>query len=347
MSKSGTAALYEIIKTLILTRRGRQLSQAQIAKEVEEIAAGNKMFVKGSPFRKGMLVDGRSETPDSGSISLPDDTSPSSLAELAHEGSLAREERSLINASKSALHAAADLKADEAQGRSLETEDEVNEDWIYRWRDAAGQVSSEDMQVLWGKVLAGEIRHPGAFSLRTLDFLRNLSPDEARLIERLAQFVVNDVWIGLNAAKGFLEPSGLDGSAMVRLQNIGVLVAGPPFLLKKRQTLTRLPEQKDTIGLALVCGSHCLVVSAPSDHPKPNFQINAYSTTQTEREVLKLAGPAAANLPYLRFIGRHIGQENQGFKVELLSQFTEISDELVRPDGPVEQLWPAPSTSTP
>lgn len=346
MSKSGTAVLYEIIKTLILTRRGRQLSQAQIAKEVEEIAAGNKVFVKEGVFRKGRLVDGSSNEPGSGNISHPDDTSPDSLTELVQEESLAREERSMIHACRSALHAAADLKADEAQGRSRETEDDVNEDWIYRWRDAAGEVSSEDMQVLWGKVLAGEIRHPGAFSLRTLDFLRNLSPDEARLIERLAQFVVNDVWIGLNAAKGFLEPSGLDGSAMVRLQHIGVLVAGPPSLLKQTQALTRFPGQKDTIGLVLMCGSHCLVVSAPSDHPNPNFKINAYSTTQTGREVLKLAGPTAANVPYIRFIGRHIGQENQGFKVEL-SQFTEISDEQVRTVGPVEQLWPAPSTSTP
>lgn len=346
MSKSGTAVLYEIIKTIILTRRGRQLSQAQIAKEVEEIAAGNKVFVKGSLLRKGRLVDGRIDNLGSGNISHPDDTSPSSLTELVHEESLAREERSLINASKSALHAAADLETDEAQGRERETEDEVNEDWVYRWRDAAGEVSSEDMQVLWGKVLAGEIRHPGAFSLRTLDFLRNLSSDEAKLIERLAQFVIDDTWIGQSAATEFSEPSGLDSAAMIRLQHIGVLVAGPPSLLGQTQTLIRLPGREDAIGRALTCGSHCLVVSAPRDHPKPNFKVNAYCTTQMGQEVLRLAGSIAAHVPYVRYIGRQIGQENQGFKVEL-SRFTEFSDELVKAVGPVEQLWPTPSTSTP
>ena len=36
-------------------------------------------------------------------------------------------------------------------------------------------MSSEELQTLWGRTLAGEIKSPGSYSLRTLDFLKNLS----------------------------------------------------------------------------------------------------------------------------------------------------------------------------
>ena len=47
-------------------------------------------------------------------------------------------------------------------------------------------MSSEELQTLWGRVLAGEIKSPGTFSLRTLEFLKNTSHEEALKIAKLA-----------------------------------------------------------------------------------------------------------------------------------------------------------------
>jgi hypothetical protein len=63
----------------------------------------------------------------------------------------------------------------------------VDEDWVSRFFTAAQDVSSEEMQVLWGKILAGEVASPKSYSLRTLELVRNLSKDEALLFERLAK----------------------------------------------------------------------------------------------------------------------------------------------------------------
>ena len=345
MSTSATATALRIIENFILTSRRRQLSQAQIAKEVGEIAAGRKAFVKDGLLGRRELTDVPSHQGAENTIP-PHGTGPITPADFVLEGALARAERSLSNACKALRHTLAELDTDEVYGQPPEIDDEVKEDWIYRWRDAAGEVSSEDMQVLWGKVLAGEIRHPGAFSLRTLDFLRNLSPDEAKLIELLAQFAIDNQWIDFNAATEFGEPSGLNAAAVVRLQHIGVLVGLPPSLLGQKRTLQPVSTLNDTVGLVLKCGGHCLFVSAPFDHPEHNFEIQSYFTTQTGQEVLNLAGPVDANVPYIRFIGRQIGEQNPGFKVQL-SRFRNISDKETRMVDPIEQLWPASSASAP
>ena len=60
-------------------------------------------------------------------------------------------------------------------------------DWVTRFFNCAQEVSSDEMQELWGRILAGEIKKPGSYSLRTLDFIRNLTKSEAEIFEHLAK----------------------------------------------------------------------------------------------------------------------------------------------------------------
>ncbi|HCT3870688.1 TPA: DUF2806 domain-containing protein [Klebsiella michiganensis] len=71
------------------------------------------------------------------------------------------------------------------------TNDEVDLDWINRWREYATNFSTEDLQLLWAKVLAGEVRRPGRFSIRTLEFIKTLTRDEANEIEQLIPFILS------------------------------------------------------------------------------------------------------------------------------------------------------------
>jgi len=65
-----------------------------------------------------------------------------------------------------------------------------DEDWISRFFSSAQDVSSEQMQELWGRILSGEIKKPGSFSLKTLDFVRNMTKQDAELIQLLAPLTV-------------------------------------------------------------------------------------------------------------------------------------------------------------
>ncbi|MDH7453540.1 DUF2806 domain-containing protein [Luteimonas composti] len=64
------------------------------------------------------------------------------------------------------------------------------QDWINRFFRAAEDISSEQMQLLWGRILAGEIKSPGSYSLRTLEFFRNLTRENATLLELLCRQAV-------------------------------------------------------------------------------------------------------------------------------------------------------------
>ena len=98
-------------------------------------------------------------------------------------------------------------------------------------------MSSEEMQVLWGRVLAGEVRKPGLTSMRTLSILKDLDADTAGLFSRLCSAAVflmgsdGEIFdarvpsLGGNAAQNSLETFGLGFAALNRLNEHGLIIA--------------------------------------------------------------------------------------------------------------------------
>ena len=70
-------------------------------------------------------------------------------------------------------------------------EHEPDHDWTARFFNEAQDVSSEEMQTLWAKVLAGEVERPGSTSIRTLSVLRDLDRDAAALFQKLCSLAVS------------------------------------------------------------------------------------------------------------------------------------------------------------
>lgn len=56
---------------------------------------------------------------------------------------------------------------------------EVDNDWRMRFFSRAQDISNDDVQEIWAKILAEEVSEPGRISMRTLDVLSNLSKYEA------------------------------------------------------------------------------------------------------------------------------------------------------------------------
>ena len=63
---------------------------------------------------------------------------------------------------------------------------EPDHDWTARFFNDVKDVSSEEMQLLWAKVLAGQVERPGNTSLRTLSILKNLDQSTAKLFKKLS-----------------------------------------------------------------------------------------------------------------------------------------------------------------
>ena len=143
-------------------RRDQRLALAQAERDMEDIKYGRKHFT--SDYR---LVDG--PTPKSATRPSDDDSS-GTLATIAQQNMLVERMRAELNVVKALVSAAAELDGDVQEPPDRR----VDDDWLLRWRESAGRVSSEKLQDLWGKVLAGEVKSPGAFS----------APD-ARILEEL------------------------------------------------------------------------------------------------------------------------------------------------------------------
>lgn len=134
-----------------------------------------------------------------------------------------REFRKEVNFAKTISIAADILSQDQSE---LPTE-QVEQDWIDRFREAASNTTTEEIQQLWGRILAGEIKSPGKHSLRTLEFIKNLSTKEAQQIERLFSFVIMNKYI-VRGFKSFYdcERDVLDSRLsdyLLDMQSLGVL----------------------------------------------------------------------------------------------------------------------------
>ena len=68
---------------------------------------------------------------------------------------------------------------------------EPDHDWTARFFSEAQDVSSEEMQLLWSRILAGEVERPGGTSVRTLGILKNLDKETANLFAKLCSLCIS------------------------------------------------------------------------------------------------------------------------------------------------------------
>jgi uncharacterized repeat protein (TIGR03899 family) len=83
-------------------------------------------------------------------------------------------------------HAATQLK-----NKTTVSNEPIDEDWINNFFSFAENISNKEMQVLWGRILAGEIEEPGSFSLRALDILRKMKKEDASCFNKFAELSIN------------------------------------------------------------------------------------------------------------------------------------------------------------
>ncbi len=84
------------------------------------------------------------------------------------------------------IEAVVDNAYQELQGADSVSSDPVDPDWMFRFFNAVENISNEDIQKIWGRILAREIQSPGGYSYRTLEKLQNVTKEEAQLFQKVA-----------------------------------------------------------------------------------------------------------------------------------------------------------------
>ena len=88
--------------------------------------------------------------------------------------------------------AVAEIAVNEAkEGTDFSEKSGVNEEWFERYMDAAKFVNSEEMQLIWGKILAGEFEKPGSTPPNMIRILSEITPELAQAFRIICSMKVS------------------------------------------------------------------------------------------------------------------------------------------------------------
>ena len=68
------------------------------------------------------------------------------------------------------------------------TPEKLEDDWIVNFFDKSRNISDEDMQDLWSRILAGEANNPGSFSRKAINLAGDLDKRDAELFRNICRF---------------------------------------------------------------------------------------------------------------------------------------------------------------
>ena len=212
---------------------------------------------------------------------------------------------------RSVLEAAADELGDK------EVDDhEPDPDWTARFFDCVQDVSSEDMQKIWAKILAGEVESPGRTSLRTLDTLRNMTKRDAEMFRDICPFITGDWFV-------FYDDSVKNLSALA-LSNLLHLQDCDLVNIERGLESVHQWENENYILLNYLRGA--LMVTS-NDTPSAPLRIPIIRITSAGRELCKLS-LQAVNMDYLRAFSKFVKSKN--CRLDYLTNVVHLPDGMIR-----------------
>jgi len=103
------------------------------------------------------------------------------------------------------------------------SDEEVNDDWRMRFFQKAQDISSDEMQEIWAKILACEVSKPGNISLRTLEVVSNVSKNEAEIFQIACSLTSSNDTIFKFKNENAFDRFGLTYGHIILLRDAGLI----------------------------------------------------------------------------------------------------------------------------
>lgn len=231
---------------------------------------------------------------------------------LAERRILVREEKRQKNIENILQVSAQTLKAE-----SVVSEEPVDPDWATRFFDIAQDISNEQMQDLWGRILAGEIKQPRSFSLRTLETLRNITSEEAQLFEKIAQYVMRDAFYYIfQDSFEHNEEIGYRFMEVARLMEIGLVQSSST-------TINTYYNSDESTPHHIYYGEkYVAFIEMPAELKQMSFPI--YPLTCVGEELYKLISPAP-NRDYFEYVLHMILKDNKHLSKKITAKYAVLN----------------------
>lgn len=164
-------------------------------------------------------------------------------------------------------------------------------DWFIRFYETVGNISDNEIQKIWAKILAGEINNPHSFSLKTIDVLKNIGKEEAELFNHISSkcFSFGNDCLALPNYRSYMERSEITYAMIMFLSELGLMYNSATITLE-------IPISSEKRIILIDDG---YILTAKSENEKTNMlSLKQYPLTTVGRELASLNGgtPSLADL---------------------------------------------------
>jgi hypothetical protein len=171
---------------------------------------------------------------------------------------------------------------------------QINEDWLNSFEREASGKSTEEVQHVFAKILAGEIRRPSSFSIRTVRLLGQLDTNAAKAFTRLCsltcalrvrEIVVDARVVTLkgNAASNTMSDYGLNFSVLNMLHEHGLIIPDYNSYMDYRVSVIRRAKLGMPISYA---GQTWGLTPLGEDNPEKELPVHGVALTKAGAELL-------------------------------------------------------------
>lgn len=174
-----------------------------------------------------------------------------------------------------------------ANGATANPSSEPDDDWLNSFRNEASQKSSEEMKYTFGKILAGEIRQPGSFSIKSVRTLGLMDLPTASLFRKFCNMTFSIPLLkaatvcslGSNAGSNSLQQFGMSFDQLVKLQEHGLIISD----FNSWRDIGALVGQPIPIKM----GNHQFMLS-PLEGFSGDFKMHGVALTSVGRELFEI-----------------------------------------------------------
>lgn len=169
-------------------------------------------------------------------------------------------------------------------------------DWYMRFYDIVGNISDEEMQAIWARILAGEIHRKGTYSLQLLDILKNFTQKQAELFNRVCShcFISGDnVYIPND--NEYLQFANITYQDILDLDALGLInSSGTTSLSVKVQ-----PNRPSLLGNDML---RMVIEYSGQSNATQEFSFLQFPFTSAGRELVTLIGKHGSEKDFLYFV---------------------------------------------
>jgi hypothetical protein len=214
---------------------------------------------------------------------------------------------------------------EQALGAS-DNEASISDDWLDSFRKEACGKSTEEMQVLFGKILADEIKRPESFSIRTVKLMGQLDGKAARLFSRLCSMstlltaqsnALDCRVISMNAqpAQNGLREWGLSYGDLTILEEYGLIISDFNSWMDYRAVIARSGK---VFGVLDYCNIRFgLVPRNPDEWPlEKELRVTGVGLSNAGKELRQIVQPDEVS-EYTQALSSYF--QDQGFELTAVS----------------------------